>query len=76
VKTVPAAAKAGKSVLILGNGLTGSTSVTFNGVAAEFTVETDTYIRATVPAGATTGMVSVVTPAGALNSNPQFLVTK
>jgi hypothetical protein len=36
----------------------------------------DTYIRATVPAGATTGKVSVVTPSGTLNSNPQFVVTK
>jgi hypothetical protein len=36
----------------------------------------DTYIKATVPAGATTGIVSVVTPSGTLNSNPQFVVTK
>jgi uncharacterized repeat protein (TIGR03803 family) len=76
VKTAPVAGKVGKSVLILGNNLTGSTSVTFNGVAAEFTVESDTYIKATVPSGATTGMVSVETPAGTLNSNPQFVVTK
>jgi uncharacterized repeat protein (TIGR03803 family) len=76
VETVPVAAKAGKRVIILGNGLTGSTSVTFNGTTATFTVESDTYITATVPAGATTGTVSVVTPAGTLNSNPQFVVTK
>ncbi len=76
VKPAPAAGKAGQSVIVLGNGLTGSTSVTFNGIAAEFTVESDTYIRATVPAGATTGTVSVVTPSGTLNSNPQFVVTK
>jgi uncharacterized repeat protein (TIGR03803 family) len=76
VKTAPVAGKVGKSVLILGNGLTGSSSVTFNGVAAAFTVESDTYIKAIVPPGATTGTVSVVTPAGTLNSNPQFVVTK
>jgi uncharacterized protein (TIGR03437 family) len=63
-------------VIVLGNGLTGSTSVTFNGVAAAFTVQSDTYIKATVPAGATTGTVSVVTPSGTLNSNPQFVVVK
>ncbi|HEX3822282.1 MAG TPA: IPT/TIG domain-containing protein, partial [Candidatus Sulfotelmatobacter sp.] len=63
-------------VIVLGNGLTGSTSVTFNGVPATFTVKADTYITATVPAGATTGTVSVVTPSGTLNSNPQFVVTK
>jgi uncharacterized repeat protein (TIGR03803 family) len=76
VETVPVAGKVGKSVIILGNGLTGSSMVTFNGVPASFTVESDTYIKATVPAGATTGTVSVVTPSGALNSNPQFRVTK
>jgi uncharacterized protein (TIGR03437 family) len=67
---------AGTSVLILGNHLTGSTSVTFNGVAAKYTVESDSYIKATVPKGATTGTVSVVTPSGTLNSNPQFVVSK
>jgi uncharacterized repeat protein (TIGR03803 family) len=76
VETVPVAGPTGKSVIILGNALTGSTSVTFNGVEAKFTVESDTYIKATVPAGATTGTVSVVTPSGTLNSNPQFVVTK
>jgi hypothetical protein len=45
-------------------------------VQANFTVKTDAYIQATVPAGATTGTVSVVTPSGMLNSNPQFIVTK
>lgn len=76
VRTAPSDGKVGKRVLILGNGLTGTTSVTFNGVAANFTVESDTYIKATVPAGATTGTVSVVTPSGTLNSNPEFVVTK
>jgi uncharacterized repeat protein (TIGR03803 family) len=76
VETVPTAGKVGKRILILGNNLTGTTSVTFNGVPAQFTVEKDTFIRATVPTGATTGTVSVVTPTGTLNSNPQFVVTK
>jgi uncharacterized repeat protein (TIGR03803 family) len=76
VETVPVGGTVGSSVLILGNGLTGSTSVKFNGVAAAFTVESDTYINATVPKGATTGTVSVVTPSGTLNSNPQFVVSK
>jgi uncharacterized repeat protein (TIGR03803 family) len=76
VKTVPVAGKVGEQVLILGNGLTGTSSVAFNGVAASFTVESDTYIKAAVPKGATTGNVSVTTPSGMLNSNPQFVVTK
>jgi len=58
------------------DGADGSASVTFNGMQANFTVESDTYIKATVPAGATTGIVSVVTPTGTLNSNPQFVVTR
>ncbi len=76
VETVPVAGKAGQKVLILGNNLTGTTGVTFNGMNASFTVVSDTYIKATVPAGATTGAVSVVTPSRTLNSNPQFVVTK
>ncbi|MGO8795846.1 MAG: choice-of-anchor tandem repeat GloVer-containing protein [Candidatus Sulfotelmatobacter sp.] len=76
VETAPAGGKVGQSIIIIGNGLTGSTSVTFNGVEAAFTVESDTYIKATVPAGAKTGVVSVVTQKGTLNSNPQFVVTK
>jgi len=76
VEAVPVAGPVGKIVIILGTGLTGSTSVTFNGVAAAFTVESDTYIKATVPKGATSGAVSVVTPSGTLKSNPQFVVSK
>ncbi len=76
VETAPVAGPVGQSVIILGNGLTGSTSVTFNGVEAEFTVESDTYIKATVPTRATTGVVSVVTPSRTLKSNPQFVVAK
>ena len=76
VETNPTMGKVGTSVLILGNNLTGSTSVSFNGVAADFTVESDTYIKARVPAGASTGFVSVGTPNGTLKSNPQFVVTR
>jgi uncharacterized protein (TIGR03437 family) len=76
VETVPVAGPVGQSVIILGNGLTGSTSVTFNGVEAAFTVQSDTYIKATVPTGASTGVVSVVTPSGTLKSNPQFVVAE
>ncbi len=76
VETVPTAGKVGKHVIILGNGLTGTSSVKFNGKAATFTVVSDTEITATVPSGATTGTVSVVSPTGTLKSNPQFVVTK
>jgi uncharacterized repeat protein (TIGR03803 family) len=69
--------KAGATAQILGQGFTGASSVTFNGVpAANFTVVSDTYLTAVVPAGATTGMVVVDTPSGALNSNVSFRVTR
>jgi uncharacterized repeat protein (TIGR03803 family) len=63
----------GSSVNILGNGLTGTTSVTFDGTPSTFTVVSDTYIRATVPNG-TTGTIEVTTPSGTLSSNLAFQV--
>jgi uncharacterized repeat protein (TIGR03803 family) len=66
----------GATTHILGQGLTGTTSVTFNGTAATYTVESDTYITVTVPAGATSGPVVVATPGGTLTSNPNFTVTE
>lgn len=76
VETAPTSGRVNSVITIIGNGLTGTSSVKFNGVAASFTVESDTFIKVGVPAGATTGTVSVVTPGGALNSYPQFVVTK
>jgi large repetitive protein len=52
----------------------GATAVTFNGTAATFTQASPTQITATVPAGATTGTIQVVTPAGTLSSNVVFHV--
>jgi uncharacterized repeat protein (TIGR03803 family) len=63
----------GESVAILGNNLTGTTSVSFNGAAAAFTASA-TEITATVPAGATTGQIKVTTPTGVLTSNQNFRV--
>jgi len=75
VKTVPAAGKVGAAERILGTNLTGATSVTFNGTAAVFTVGSASEITTTVPAGATTGTVQVVTLSGtALSSNAPFRV--
>ena len=64
----------GKAIKILGTGLTGATSVSFNGTAAAFTVVSSSEITTTVPVGATTGRVEVVTPGGTLSSNVAFLV--
>jgi uncharacterized repeat protein (TIGR03803 family) len=74
VETEPTAAKVGATVKILGTNLTGAISVNFNGKAATFTVVSSSEITTTVPAGATTGEVQVVTPSGPLLSNVSFRV--
>ena len=75
VKTLPVSGEVGSTVKILGNRLTGATSVTFNGVAATFTVASSTEITTTVPRGATTGVVRVVTSRGTtLTSNLVFTI--
>jgi uncharacterized repeat protein (TIGR03803 family) len=74
VETQPASGKVGASVKILGTKLARATSVTFNGVAATFTVVSSTLITTTVPTGATSGTVQVVTPGGTLSSNVPFRV--
>lgn len=73
---VRAAGKVGQTGGILGQGFTGTTSVSLNGIPASFTVVSDTFIKATVPAGATTGYVTVTTPTGVLTSNVPFQVIK
>lgn len=75
VRTIPTSGKPGANVIILGNNLGEASSVTFNGTAATFKVVSSTEIRATVPAGATTGTVQVSTPSTTLNSNIAFRVT-
>jgi uncharacterized repeat protein (TIGR03803 family) len=75
VDTVPAAGQVGAGIIILGNNLTGTTSVTFNGAAATFTVLSSAEITAVVPTGATSGTVEVTTPKKTLKSSIQFRVT-
>jgi len=60
---------------ILGRGFTGTTAVSLNGTPTNFTVVSDTYLTATVPAGATTGPVTVSRPNGTLTSNKPFRIT-
>jgi uncharacterized repeat protein (TIGR03803 family) len=74
VKPQPTSGEVDAAVTILGTNLTGSTSVTFNGTAATFTVVSASEITTTVPTGATTGTIQVVTPGGTLSSNVPFQV--
>ena len=74
VETLPTAGKTGTAVAILGTNLLHTTSVTFNGTAAAFTITSSSEIKTTVPTGATTGRVRVTTPVGTLTSNVNFQV--
>ena len=67
--------RVGSTVQILGQGLTGTSGVTFNGVpATSFSVVSNTYMTAVVPVGATGGPVVVATPGGKLTSNKNYRV--
>jgi len=74
VETRPTSGKVGATVIILGTNLTGATSVTFNGTTAAFTVISKSEIKTTVPSGATSGKVKVITPSRTLVSNVNFRV--
>ena len=74
VTTLPMSAKLGAAVKILGTNLTGATMVTFNGTPAAFTVVSSSEVTTTVPAGATSGTVEVVTPGRTLASSVPFHV--
>jgi uncharacterized repeat protein (TIGR03803 family) len=74
VKTLPASGNVGAAVKVLGTGLSGATSVSFNDTTATFTVVSDSEITTAVPSGASTGTVVVQTPTGILNSNLAFRV--
>ncbi len=75
VAAQPPSGSVGAAVKILGTDLTGATSVAFNGAAAAFKVVSSSLITTAVPAGATTGFVTVTTPTGKFTSNQQFSVT-
>jgi uncharacterized repeat protein (TIGR03803 family) len=75
VSTVPFVGNVGHFVAILGQGFDSSTTVSFNGTPAAATVVSGTYLKTAVPAGATTGFVTVTTSTGTLTSNKQFVVT-
>ena len=70
----PVTGGSGQQVTISGLGFTGTTAVTFNGVAASFTVLNSTSITAMVPVGATTGKITVTTPEGSATSAANFTV--
>jgi IPT/TIG domain len=72
----PIEGPAGTQVVIQGTGFAGVQTVTFGGgvEAASVTQATDTELRVTVPEGATTGPITVTTPAGTGTSTGAFTV--
>ncbi|MES2389629.1 MAG: FG-GAP-like repeat-containing protein [Bacteroidota bacterium] len=64
----PLKAAVNTTVTISGLGLTGTTAVAFNGVSATYYVVNSTTIKAIVPSGATTGIISVSNPVGTASS--------
>ena len=71
----PASGAVGASVTITGTNFTGATGASFNGVAVtSYTVNSAGSITATVPAGATTGKISVGLSCGSFAGVSDFTV--
>ena len=71
----PGSGSIGTPVTISGSGFTSITDVQFNGISATFTVDNVNQISTTVPAGATTGFITVIAGACTGTSSTQFVVT-
>lgn len=68
----------GSAVTLYGTGFSAtpaSNTVTFNGTVATVTAASPTQLATAVPAGATTGVITVTTPTGAATSGAAFVVT-
>ncbi|GAA4053235.1 hypothetical protein GCM10022409_45190 [Hymenobacter glaciei] len=71
----PTSGPAGTNVTINGNYFTSATQVTFNGTpVASFVVVSATQITTSVPAGATSGPITVIAPVGSGTSATPFLI--
>jgi hypothetical protein len=64
----------GTLVTINGASFGGTSAVRFNGIPATFTLVSARQVKAVVPSGATTGPITVTTPAGTATSPQPFIV--
>ncbi len=71
---VPPSEVPGSRILISGTAFLNASAVNINGVSANFVVDSETQITATVPASATTGPISVTTSSGTATSGLSFTV--
>jgi len=74
VNFVPNSGTAGTKVTLHGSHFIGTTQISFNGTSATFRMLNTGNIRTTVPAGATTGPISVTNPGGTTQSQQSFTV--
>jgi IPT/TIG domain-containing protein len=70
----PTSGTPGTAVTITGTHFSGATAVKFNGVAAVYNVLSATEIQTVVPAGSSTGRITVTTGGGTATSSSQFVV--
>lgn len=70
----PISGVAGSTVSITGTNFNSASVVSFNGTHATYYVDSNTKITATVPTGATTGLIAVTTPGGTATSLTDFTV--
>jgi RHS repeat-associated protein len=78
IQMTPSSASTGAQVIIYGTAFSATPSqntVTFNGVTATVSSSSATQIVTSVPAGATTGTVKVVSASGSASSSSAFTVT-
>lgn len=74
----PGSGSVGTQVTIYGTGFSttpSSNTVKFNNVNASVTAATNIQLTVTVPAGATTGTISVTNANGSINSSNQFFIS-
>ncbi|MCG8604915.1 tandem-95 repeat protein, partial [bacterium] len=71
----PAGGLSSTEVTITGSHFSDVSDVTFGGVSAEFNIDSDTQLRATVPNGAISGPISLTNSLGTTASENSFVVT-
>lgn len=76
MKFSPAKAKVGATVTVTGTNLTGTTSVTFKGVAAKFKIVSGTKLTLTVPVKAKSGSpITITNPSGTATTTQGLTIT-
>ena len=72
----PASGSIGEQVTVFGSGFEAVTDVLLNGTVASFTVISDSEIQFPVPAGATSGALSLTSPGGTATSTADFEIIR